>query len=180
MLTEQNSAPNAGAPRLRSRAPTAAERVDRATLVSFTVGSDVLAAPVESVERVLRWSAPSAIPNLPVWLEGVIDHRGRMVPVVDLRKRLSRESRATNAATRIVVFNTHPDWLAAIVDSVPEVLTVDASNIVPPPPLVRGLSGEFLIGMVTHREQVVLVLDVAKLLTSSESLSLQALDNANS
>ncbi|MEP6780862.1 MAG: chemotaxis protein CheW [Gemmatimonadaceae bacterium] len=177
MLTEQASHSTM---RGRSRVPQAAERVDRATLVSFLVGNDVLAAPVENVERVLRWSAPSPIPNLPPWLEGVIDHRGHMVPVIDLRKRLSRESRQPNAATRIVVFNTRPDWLAAVVDVVTEVLTVDAGRIVPPPPLVRGLSGEFLLGMVTHRDQVVLVLDVAKLLTSSETLSLHALQDANS
>jgi purine-binding chemotaxis protein CheW len=124
---------------------------------------------------VLRYTAPSPIPNLPAWLEGVIDHRGRMVPVIDLRKRLQREAAAPNAQTRIVVFNTHPEWLAAIVDAVPDVLVVEASSILAPPALVRGLSGEYLLGMVTYRHDVVLVMDIARLLTSSEVLSLQEL-----
>lgn len=154
-------------------AAAAAAAVDRATLVTFTVGEDTLAAPVESVERVVRFAQPSSIPGMPIWLEGVMEYRGVMVPVIDLRKRLGRECVTTGATTRIVVFNAQPDWLAAIVDAVTEVVTVDASTIVPPPALVRGLSGAYLKGMVQHRDQVVLVLDVGKVLTTSETLMLE-------
>lgn len=165
--------------RSAAAAAAAAAAIDRATLVTFTVGRDVLAAPVESVERVLRYVAPSPIPGMPDWLEGVISYRGVMVPVIDLRRRLGRESAATGAGTRVVVFNTQPDWLAAIVDLVSEVVTVDASTITPPPPLVRGLSGAYLLGMVKHKEQVVLVLDIAKVLSASEMLVLESLQNAD-
>jgi purine-binding chemotaxis protein CheW len=165
--------------RSRSAAARAAAAVDRATLVTFTVGADTLAAPVETVERVLRFVAPSPLPGMPEWLEGVIEHRNVMVPVIDLRKRFSRSALTTGATTRLVVFNTQPDWLAAIVDAVTEVVTVDAASIAPAPSLVRGLSGAYLLGMVTHREQVVLVLDIARVLTASEILMLQELHSDN-
>lgn len=164
-----------GARHRSAAAAAAAAAVDRATLVTFTVGEDTLAAPVESVERVVRFAQPSPIPGMPDWLEGVIEYRGVMVPVIDLRRRFGRERLTTGATTRVVVFNTQPDWLAAIVDAVTEVVTVDASAIAPPPSLVRGLSGAYLLGMVKHREQVVLVLDVAKVLTAGETLTLEAL-----
>lgn len=164
--------------RSAAAAAAAAAAIDRATLVTFTVGADTLAAPVENVERVLRYVAPSPIPAMPQWLEGVISYRNVMVPVIDLRKRFGRDNAATGAGTRIVVFNTQPEWLAAIVDAVTEVVTVDASTIAPPPPLVRGLSGAYLLGMVKHKEQVVLVLDAAKVLTASEALTLDALQDA--
>lgn len=163
--------------RSAAAAAAAAAAIDRATLVTFTVGADILAAPVESVERVLRYVAPSPIPGMPEWLEGVISYRGVMVPVIDLRRRFGRESAATGAGTRVVVFNTQPDWLAAIVDTVSEVVTVDASTITPPPALVRGLSGAYLLGMVKHKEQVVLVLDIAKVLSASEMLVLESLQS---
>lgn len=161
--------------RSAAAAAAAAAAIDRATLVTFTVGADTLAAPVESVERVLRYAAPSPIPAMPEWLEGVISYRNVMVPVIDLRKRFGRDGAATGAGTRIVVFSTQPDWLAAIVDAVTEVVTVDASTIAPPPPLVRGLSGAYLLGMVKHKDQVVLVLDAAKVLSASEVLTLESL-----
>ncbi len=155
-------------------AAAAAAAIDRATLVTFTVGDDTLAAPVGSVEQVIRYAQPSPIPGMPDWLEGVIEYRGVMVPVIDLRRRFGREGRAIGSSTRVVVFNTQPDWLAAIVDAVTEVVTVDASTIAPPPALVRGLSGAYLMGMVKHRDQVVLVLDVGKVLTASEALLLES------
>ncbi|MEO7362111.1 MAG: chemotaxis protein CheW [Gemmatimonadaceae bacterium] len=172
-----NSGLSAIGARHRSAAAAAAATaaVDRATLVTFTVGRDTLAAPVESVERVLRYVAPSPIPGMPDWLEGVISYRNVMLPVIDLRKRFGRSGATSGVGTRIVVFNTQPEWLAAIVDAVTEVVTVDASTIAPPPPLVRGLSGAYLLGMVKHREQVVLVLDAAKVLSAGEVLVLESL-----
>jgi len=180
-MADHNSSGIFGAPsgsvRSRSAAAAAAAAVDRATLVTFTVGADTLAAPVETVERVLRFVDPSPLPGMPDWLEGVIEHRNVMVPVIDLRKRFGRNSVATGATTRLVVFNTQPDWLAAIVDAVTEVVTVDASSIAPAPALVRGLSGAYLLGMVTHKAQVMLVLDIARVLTASEALTLQELQS---
>jgi purine-binding chemotaxis protein CheW len=150
---------------------------DLTTLVSFTVGDDLLAAPVETVERVLRWVQPASLPQLPDWLEGVIPHGGRMVPVVDLRRRFGRENDAVTSATRIIVFNAGADWLGAVVDAVLEVITVDATTIDAPPPVVRGLSGQYLLGLTKRDERVVLVLDAARLLTATEQLALHALDD---
>lgn len=170
-----SAAPVFGARHRSAAAAAAAAAIDRATLVTFTVGDDTLAAPVESVERVLRFAQPSPIPGMPDWIDGVIEYRGTMVPVIDLRRRFGRERLSNGATTRVVIFNTQPDWLAAIVDAVTEVVTVDASSIAPPPSLVRGLSGAYLLGMVKHREQVVLVLDVSKVLSASEVLVLEGL-----
>lgn len=154
----------------RSAAPHVA--IDQATLVTFAVGKDLLAAPVESVERVLRWVEPSPLPQLPAWLDGVIPHGGRMVPVVDLRRRFGREAISTTSTTRIVVFSVGADWLGAVVDAVLDVITVDATRIAAPPPVVRGLSGQYLLGLISRDDRVVLVLDVARLLSTTEELEL--------
>lgn len=155
-----------------SRTAPAHVAVDQATLVTFTVGSDLLAAPVESVERVLRWVQPSPLPQLPAWLDGVIPHGGRMVPVVDLRRRFGRPVIGATPTTRIVVFSVGADWLGAVVDAVLDVISVDATRITAPPPVVRGLAGQYLLGLTTRDDRVVLVLDAARLLSSTEEVQL--------
>ena len=77
--------------------------------------------------------------------------------------------------TRIVVFNLHGAWLAAIVSAVREVMAVEASSILPALADCSGLSVTHLLGTVTHRDVQLLVLDMAKVLTASELLSLQEL-----
>ena len=89
-------------------------------------------------------------------------------------------SAATGEQHRIITLSfswPDQDQLAAIVDAVTEVVTVDASSIAPAPALVRGLSGAYLLGMVTHKAQVMLVLDIARVLTASEALTLQELQS---
>jgi len=155
-----------------TRIATPLVAIDQATLVTFAIGRDLLAAPVESVERVLRWVQPSPLPQLPDWLDGVIAHAGRMVPVVDLRRRFGRDASGITSTTRIVVFAVGADWLGAVVDAVLDVITVDATRITAPPPVVRGLSGQYLLGLISREDRVVLVLDAARLLSATEALQL--------
>ena len=64
---------------------------DRAQIVTFRLGDDLFAADINSVERVLRYKQPSPVPNVPEWIEGVIEYQKRVLPVVDLRARFSME-----------------------------------------------------------------------------------------
>lgn len=153
--------------RQRAAAAAAAAAIDRATLVTFTIGDVMLAVPVESVERILRYAAPSSSVDQRPCHVGVVEYRGNSVPVVDLRQKFGRSDLATGAGTRTVVFNTQPEWIAAIVDGVSEVITVNAANIASPEPGARGL----LLGSVHHHDRNLLVLDINKVLGSSETLS---------
>ena len=146
---------------------------DRLQIVTFRVGDDLFAADVQSVERVLRHVAPRGIPNVPHWIEGVIDYRGRVVPVIDLRKRFELPKREAAAETRILVFNSGGEWIAAVVDAVLEVAAVTDAELAPPPPLFRGLAGEYLRGIARRNGRLVIFLDVARLLSTTERLVLQ-------
>ncbi len=146
--------------------------VDWATLVTFTVGSDLLAAPVEMVERVLRGNTPSVLTQMPPFVDGVITYGGRMVTVVDLRRRFGRANVEMSAATRVIVFAVARDWLAALVDSVQDVIRVDATSIAAPPDELRGLRGEYLLGLAERNDREVLILDMGKLLCSTEAVAL--------
>ena len=141
-------------------------------LVTFRVGSDLYAADIQSVERVLRYEVPRGIPQVPAWIEGVLQYAGRVVPVIDLRRRFAATSLEITGQTRLVVMSSGDDWVAAIVDQVLDVRPVAAGDITPPPSLVQGLAGEYLRGVVRRDQQLVVVLNTDRLLSATESLAL--------
>ena len=142
-------------------------------IVAFRLGDDQFAADVFCVERVLRYVAPRAIPNVPAWLIGVVDYRDRVVPVVDLRMRFELPHRDAQPDTRLLVVQVEGEWVGLVVDAVTEVATVDAAAVAPPPPLFRGLAGTYLRGVVRRGEALVVVLDTARLLSTSDRLVLE-------
>ena len=146
--------------------------VEKRQLVIFRVGDQQYAADVFSVERVLRWTAPRAIPNVPAWLDGVIDYGGRAVPVIDLRTRFDLAVSASREQSRILVFTLGESWIAATVDAVDEVATVEARELEEPPTLFRGLARQYLKALLRRGEQVIVVLDVAQLLNARERIVL--------
>lgn len=145
---------------------------DTMKLVTFSLGDDRFAADIFSVERVLRFAKPRPVPDLPAWMEGVIDYQGRVVPVIDLRARFGSTGERPEGA-RIVICVVGDDWIGMTVDAVEEVSTISAAQLEPPPALFRGLTREYLRGLVRRDEGVLLVLDVAHLLTSRERLQLE-------
>jgi purine-binding chemotaxis protein CheW len=155
---------------------TSVKGIDRTQLVTFRVGADQFAADIFSVERVLRFQVPRPVPNVPAWLEGVIDYGGRVVPVIDLRARFELGAGANRDSARILVFVAGDDWIGAIVDGVDEVLTVTNDELTPPPALFKGLAKQYVRSLVrgeTEEEPVIIVLDVAQLLTARERIVLE-------
>ena len=142
-------------------------------IVTFLLGEDLFAADIFAVERVLRWHQPTSIPNVPDWIEGVIEYQNRVVPVINLRKRFEMEAIEPSNLTRILIFNSGGEWIAATVDSVLEVTVLDAKQLSAPPPIFRGLAGEFLRGVVRRNDKLVIFLDVPRLLSTNERLSLE-------
>jgi purine-binding chemotaxis protein CheW len=144
-----------------------------AQIVTFRLNDDLFAADIFAVERVLRYQEATPVPNVPPWIEGVIDYQGRVVPVINMRLRFELPKAPVSSETRILVFNVGGDWIAATVDAVLEVRPLDASKLAPPPPLFRGLAGEYLRGIVRRDDRLVVFLDVARLLSTSDRLALE-------
>jgi purine-binding chemotaxis protein CheW len=142
-------------------------------LVTFQLGDDFFAADIYSVERVLRYQPPTAIPNVPEWVDGVIEYRGRIIPVIDLRLRFGLDRAPPRPQSRILVFSVGNEWIGAIVDAVLEVASPTSEQLAPPPPLFRGLAAEFLRGIVRRNDRLIVFLEVTKLLTTDERLVLE-------
>ena len=144
-------------------------------LVTFRLADDLFAADIFAVERVLRYQAPRALPDVPPWIEGVIEYQQRVIPVLNLRQRFELPERAAAPDTRIVVLSARGEWIGIVVDSVVEVSTVEAGMIASAPSFFRGLAGEYLKGILRRREgeRLVIVLDVEQLLSATERIALQ-------
>ena len=142
-------------------------------IVVFEVGDDLFAADVQSVERVLRVQPSRPIPDVPEWIDGVIEYRHRMVPVINLRRRFELPAVDVRQETRTLVLHAGGDWIAVTVDSVLEV-SAPGGELAPPPPFFRGLAGEYLHGLVKRGDRLVIVLDVDRLLSTHERLHLGA------
>ena len=142
-------------------------------LVTFRLGEDHFAADVHAVERVLRYAVPTSVPDMPEYIEGVMDYLGRVVPVVNLRRRFELPSMAAQPETRTLILNVSGEWIGVVVDSVTEVAPFDPAAVAPPPKLFRGLAGEYLKGIVRRGDKLVIYLDVEQLLSSTERIALK-------
>jgi purine-binding chemotaxis protein CheW len=151
-------------------------RTEAAKLVTFRLGDDLFAADIFAVERVLRYQQPTTIPDMPDWVEGVVEYQKKVVPVISLRRRFELPAMEARPETRILVLNASGEWIGAIVDAVIEVSGVQQEQMSDPPSLFRGLSGEFLKGIVRHDEKLVIVLDVDRLLATTVRLVLERTD----
>lgn len=140
--------------------------------ITFRLGDDHFAADVSAVERVLRYARPAAVPGLPAWIDGVLDHDGTVLPVIDLRSRLGLERREAAGASRVIIFATDAGRIGVTVDAVMEVTAFAAGQIAPPPPLFRGLAAAYLRGLVRRGERVLILLDMDRLLSATEQLEL--------
>lgn len=147
-------------------------KTEATKLVTFRLGDDLFAADIFSVERVLRYQAPTAVPDMPGWVEGVIEYQSRVVPVVNMRRRFELEDLPVRPETRILVLNGAGEWIGAVVDAVVEVTGFEAAQFQPPPKFFRGLAGEYLKGTVRLGEKLVVVLDVERLLSATERMVL--------
>ena len=98
-------------------------------VVIFRIGADLYGVDVQGVERVARYQTPRVLPRLPEWIEGVIELEGRLIPVVDLRRRLTATTMDVGAQTRLLIVTMEHDWCAMIVDQVLDVRVYTLSGL---------------------------------------------------
>jgi purine-binding chemotaxis protein CheW len=95
------------------------------------------------------------------------------VPVVNLRRRFEMPAAEIKTETRTLVLNVAGEWIGIVVDAVTEVAAFDPKDVAPPPPLFRGLAGEYLKGILRRGDRLVIFLDVDQLLSSTDRIALQ-------
>ena len=141
-------------------------------LVSFHVGNEEFGLEILKVQEIIRSQELTRVPNLPDFVEGVINLRGSVIPVIGLRRCLGLDCRDKDQQTRIVVVEVNGNVVGFVVDSVSEVLRIPADTVEPPPRIGR-VEREYISGVGKLDSRLLLLLDIDKLMTMSEQAQLQ-------
>jgi len=146
---------------------------DLLQLVSFYLGGEEFAIEILAVQEIIRMVDLTRVPNSPAFVEGVINLRGQVIPVIGLRRRFGMEPREHDKQTRIVVVEIRGAVVGFVVDAVSEVLRIPADTVEPPPRLAKSDS-EYVSGVGKLPNRLLLLLDVSRLLTDAESAAVAA------
>lgn len=142
-------------------------------LVSFRLGKEEFAVDILKIQEINRLVEITRVPKSPMFVEGVINLRGKVIPVIDLRKKLALSNEERNDETRIVVMDIRKRIVGLIVDSVSEVLRAPARSVEPPPPMLGGIDSEYIKGVCKLEDRLLILLDVNKLLSMEEAEMLE-------
>ena len=138
-------------------------------IVGFRVGRESYGVPITSLHEIVRVPEITAVPDSPEFMEGVINLRGKIVSVIDLRKRLGETEIVSRRTNRILVVEHRGRLSGLIVDSASEVLKIAAADVEPPPNLSQETGLHCVTGLGKHNGRLIVLLDVAKLLEYSRN-----------
>ena len=140
--------------------PSSSEQLQ---LVTFEVANEEFAVEILQVQEINRMMELTRVPQSPPEVEGVINLRGRIIPVLDLRKRFGLTTANRNEHNRIVVVEVHGRVLGFIVDRVHEVLRISGSIVEPAPQMVCSIDADFIAGVGKLEDRLLILLDLGKL-----------------
>ncbi len=137
-------------------------------LVSFLIGKEEFGADILSVREIIRPTTITSVPQAPSFIEGIINLRGHVVPVVDLRKRFGMEASEQSQDSRIIVVELGSRVVGFMVDAVSEVIRIDRSITEPPPELVSSIEARYITGVAKLNDRLLILLDLEQVLQERE------------
>jgi purine-binding chemotaxis protein CheW len=142
-------------------------------LVSFRLAREEYAVEITRVQEIILMGEITRVPQSPAFIQGLINLRSTVIPIVDLRLRFGLPRQEPTDETRIMVVNVSGRTIGVIVDAVSEVLRISREQIVPPPPTVAGLGYQYLTGLVKLDNRLLILLEIDKILGDEEAALLE-------
>ncbi|MEA3297065.1 MAG: chemotaxis protein CheW [candidate division Zixibacteria bacterium] len=136
---------------------------DLIQLVSFRLGQEEFGVDILKVQEINRMVEITKVPQAPYYCEGVINLRGKVIPVIDLRKKFDMDGKEKDKNTRIIVCDVKGNVIGIIVDAVEEVLRIPNSIIEPAPDIVSSVSTDYIKGIAKLEERLLISLDITKI-----------------
>jgi purine-binding chemotaxis protein CheW len=160
----------------QSREGRAAERNEqRLQMINFTLGGDEYAVEIQKVREVINFRELTPLPKAPSFVKGIINLRGEVIPVIDLREKLGLAHEAYSALTNVIIVEIGRKAVGVVVDDVRHVIRLAPGEVAPSPPFIGGLSGKYVSGVAKIGERLVVVLDMERILSASEMIALRSL-----
>ena len=142
-------------------------------LVIFDLASGLYGVDIDSVKEIIRMQEITKVPRTPEFVEGIINLRGKVDPVVDLRRRLSLPVPEQTDANRIVVVDIGGQDIGFVVDAVTEVLRITSDSVEPPSQVITDTGSEYLMGIAKVEGQLIILVDLTKVLSELELTSME-------
>lgn len=137
-------------------------------VVSFRLGDEEYGVDIMTVQEIILVGCITQVPEVPEHVLGVINLRGNVIPILNLRARFGMPEQAAAETTRIVVMNLHGRTVGVVVDGVSEVLRLSRDDISPTPASLVGAGKDYVTGLARRKERLLILLDMARLLVGSE------------
>jgi len=145
-------------------------------LVGFLIGNEEYAVDILKVQEINRIVQITKVPNSPDFVEGVINLRGKVIPILDLRIRMGIGKKEQDSRTRIIVVEVAQKTIGFIVDEVTEVLRIPDNIIEPPPDIVMVKKSEFITGVGKLEDRLLILIDLDKIISMEESKALEGMN----
>jgi purine-binding chemotaxis protein CheW len=147
-------------------------------LVSFNIGQEEFGVDILKVQEINRMLTVTHVPNSPHYVDGVINLRGKVIPIIDLRTRLGLERKEHDKDTRIIVVELEGKTVGFVVDAVSEVLRIPRNITEPPPVLASGVDSSYITAVGKLEDRLLILLDLDKVLSTDEKMQLEGIQNS--
>jgi purine-binding chemotaxis protein CheW len=138
-------------------------------LVSFNLDQEEYGIEVLKVREIIRMTTITHMPNTPHYVEGIINLRGKVIPIVSMRKKFGLSDAENSSHTRIMIMDISGELMGFIVDSVSEVIRISGSEIQPSPAVVAsGIDQDCIAGVINQAERLLVLLDLDKMFSQEE------------
>lgn len=141
-------------------------------LVIFRLAKEEFGLPITKVQEINRLVPITKLPQTPSFMEGIINLRGRIIPIIDLRKRFQLMVTEYDDDTRIIIVDVNGQTVGIVVDAVTEVVRLPVASIEPPPPAFV-LDAQYIEGVGKLEDRLLILLDISQILTSQEEIVLK-------
>ena len=156
-------APQTSAAPAEPAAPTALRE-----FLAFKLGAEEYGIDILRVQEIRSYERPTRIAGTPDFVKGVINLRGVIVPIVDLRIKLRMDNVHYDAFTVVIVLNIGRRIMGVVVDAVSDVITLQSEQLRPPPTFSAGLAGEHLLALATVDQRMLILVDIDKLMSGAD------------
>lgn len=140
--------------------------------VVFRLGSEEYGVPITQVKEINRLTTTTKVPRSPKFVEGIINLRGQIIPIIDMKKRFDLPLTEYTGDARIIVIQVYANTFGVEVDSVSEVLRINSLNIEPAPHIVCSIDSKYITGVAKVGERLLILLDLDKMLNDEEKAQL--------
>ena len=149
-----------------------AEQDTQLQLVTFQISEELYGVDIMDVKEIVRVQEIRSIPNAPVYVEGLFNLRGEIIPIISLHKRFhlrkAKLAEDEELLSGFIIIDIDGMKLGVIIDKVERVVSIDAQNIQPPPQMLTGIGSEYIQGVVNREAGYLILLDIRKLFSAKE------------